>query len=329
MLLRDEVVKNLTKEKKRLSDQPALKTTFLGLDNSGKTSIIRLLEEKLDYNTPLRPTSRIDVSTQHISLLGVLVKHWDFGGQKSFRKTYLKESQKVFAGSKLVLFIIDIQDQDRYQEALNYLEEIYNAIKLAHEDPHVFVLFHKYDPYLDNRHFYVKKSEELEDRVKEILPTKKLSFHKTSIYNKMSIIKTFSYISQFYSEIPQKIQEIIKDYCADTFSEGAILFDKRNYVLDFSDKAKSHTNKVLELIAGIYIDAIERLEGYSLETLEILSTLQFIDSAEDDRINIYFQRIELKQNLYLVSISANPKTKYLAYDKMKEFTEKLMQILQV
>jgi len=45
---------------------------------------------------------------------------WDFGGQIDHREEYLKEPEKYFFGINLVIYVIDIQDTERYDESIEY-----------------------------------------------------------------------------------------------------------------------------------------------------------------------------------------------------------------
>ena len=87
-----------------------VKTALIGLDNGGKTSIIHFLEKKLNLRERIKPTVKTEMSSQKISLLGLDIFHWDFGGQKQYREHYLKHKAKYFFSVNVTIFIIDIQN---------------------------------------------------------------------------------------------------------------------------------------------------------------------------------------------------------------------------
>ena len=70
----------------------------------------------------LKPTIKAKV----VNILGFSC--WDLGGQVSFRKIYLEHKWKYFSYIQSIFYIIDIQNKERFEEALKYLKEIINVI---------------------------------------------------------------------------------------------------------------------------------------------------------------------------------------------------------
>lgn len=274
----------------------------------------------------LKPTADTEISSQIISLLGLEIFHWDFGGQEQYRQQYIEKSSKYFTSIKLMIFVIDIQDEKRYNEALKYLEIISHIIKEANQDCKIFVLFHKYDPGSAMNEILDINIEELKKKIKKVNPFEDIHFYKTSIFSKISLLRAFSNMATYFSDKTQLIQDFLKTYCEKTYSEVAILFDKRNFVLDSREK-KEEVVKMLEIISHIFLNGIEELEKYSLETFEIVSLVQPSDYKEDEsKAMIFIQKLDLDFKLYLISLSTDPITKHLVYDNMKILTENLIEL---
>lgn len=309
--------------KKKLKD---VKTALIGLDNGGKTSIIHLLEKKLTLGERIKPTVNTEISSQKISLLGLDIFHWDFGGQKQYREHYLKNKAKYFFSVNVTIFVIDIQDVKRYNEALDYMEQILNAIKESNQNCKIFILFHKFDPFLVISEKINENVKELKQKIVKFNPFDTLRFYKTSIYNEISILRPFSDMATYFSDKTQLIEDLLTTYCENTFSKVAILFDKRNFIMDYR-KEKDTSVKALEIITHIYSEGIEELEKHSIETLEIVSLVKNSDSKEDDnKAMIFIQKLDLVFNLYLVTLSISSETKHLVHENMKILTEKLIEI---
>ena len=51
----------------------------------------------------------------------------DFGGQDVYRKEYLEDKTK-FKGTNLLVFVIDIQDEDKFPIAKKYLDDLWKII---------------------------------------------------------------------------------------------------------------------------------------------------------------------------------------------------------
>ena len=105
-----------------------LKILIIGLDNSGKTSIINTLEQKFASFHALKPTVSFIIRDE-FTILGLPVKIWDLGGQKQYRDEYLTKKGFIFGETNLIFFVVDIQDPKRYPEAVEYLDEVVKFIK--------------------------------------------------------------------------------------------------------------------------------------------------------------------------------------------------------
>ena len=120
------------------------KIAIVGLSNAGKTSIIQSLLQEFEILGHLKPT--MGVEHQQISLFGLNLIFWDFGGQESYRKRYLTSIDRYFSEIYLLYFVVDIQDAENLDESIKYFEEIINAIKSQNVQIRVNILFHKWDP---------------------------------------------------------------------------------------------------------------------------------------------------------------------------------------
>ncbi|MFO8017267.1 MAG: ADP-ribosylation factor-like protein [Promethearchaeia archaeon] len=131
-----------------MSDQEKKKIVLMGLDNSGKTSIVLNLMDRvnlLDYLS-LGPTTGADV--MDFSTKNKEFNIWDLGGQKTYRIDYLENLDKYVTGINKLIYVIDVQDVDRYDDALNFLEKILNHLHENDYNPDLNVFIHKYDPHL-------------------------------------------------------------------------------------------------------------------------------------------------------------------------------------
>ncbi|UCC19496.1 MAG: GTP-binding protein [Promethearchaeota archaeon] len=167
-------------------DSPAeesIKIVLIGLDNSGKTSILNCLKGIKGisaFNNPM-PTKGHDV--QQIEALNSKYAIWDLGGQKAYLDDYFRDFKKFVKGTNKFIYVIDIQDPKRYDLALEYLKRVISSIKES-KNIEFSVFLHKFDPDL-------VFNNELNDlvinnfilKVKETFPPKFIySINKTTIY---------------------------------------------------------------------------------------------------------------------------------------------------
>ena len=95
----------LTKLKEMLF-QRKMEIVLLGLDNSGKTTMLNQLS--LGQALPSAPT--IGLNIKQVKKDGINMKVWDIGGQVQFRREWGKYTK----GSDVILFMLDASNVNLY-----------------------------------------------------------------------------------------------------------------------------------------------------------------------------------------------------------------------
>lgn len=163
----------------------AHKVLLAGLDSAGKTSIYRKIIEKADISDlmDLAPTRGISRNVYKLSDKDEFsLAIWDLGGQEAYRKEYLQNSQ-IFNNLWALIYVIDIQDEARFDASLEYFSEILKILKEYNAKTTVYVLIHKFDPV---------KSNELRLKVFNAIN----AFKKA---NKVQTIKVVNYTTSIFS----------------------------------------------------------------------------------------------------------------------------------
>jgi len=159
------------------------KLLVLGLENSGKTSILISLRKDTNLMSycGMKPTKGIKIE----ELAGVSA--WDFGGQEKYREEYLINFNKYSEKADKVIYVIDVQDLEKYDNALKYLEKIVNLLIKYKKFIDFSIFFHKYDPNLTK----IKQFENIDATIdsklitaigKIIPPEIKYNIYYTTIY---------------------------------------------------------------------------------------------------------------------------------------------------
>ncbi|MFX0134430.1 MAG: ADP-ribosylation factor-like protein, partial [Candidatus Hodarchaeota archaeon] len=122
------------------------KTLIVGLDNAGKTAILHSIQNKLDLNTFDKLSPTLGVEREMIQRYGMDHIILDMGGQDTYRKQYIQNAERYFINVEFIMFVIDVQDSNRFNEAQNYFLEIANLLEILKEQPEILIIIHKVDP---------------------------------------------------------------------------------------------------------------------------------------------------------------------------------------
>ncbi len=167
----------------KIKNENKKKIVFMGLDNAGKTTIINLITGKFGLNTlmGILPTKGVD---RH-EIVGVESNYsiWDFGGQKLYQETYLKNPERYLMGIEVMFYVVDVQDEERYYEAVHYLKKVLEVMEYLGEVPEINILLHKFDPELEEDPKWYEKIVKLQEMIKEVIDGYQCEFYTTSIYN--------------------------------------------------------------------------------------------------------------------------------------------------
>jgi len=171
---------NMTNSDK--SEEDRVKIILMGLDNGGKTSILKCLKgiKGISAFNSLSPTRGREIESFEALKSKYVI--WDLGGQQAYHDGYFNDISEILRGTNKIIYVFDVQDVKRYKLAVEYLQKIMNAIKnLNGIDFSIFL--HKYDPDLDfNQELNELIIEGLIKKIKEVIPTNfNYSLHKTSI----------------------------------------------------------------------------------------------------------------------------------------------------
>lgn len=153
-------------------DKKSSKILVMGLDNSGKTSIVLNLIGRtnlLNY-VSLQPTLGADIIQHKIYDSNYSI--WDLGGQKAYRDEYLENFQEFLNEANKLVYVIDIQDNERYDLALDYFERIIKKIEKVTEKLEITVFLHKSDPNLREIRPDINSQtiNQLTDKIKKLIP---------------------------------------------------------------------------------------------------------------------------------------------------------------
>ena len=217
------------------TNRSQIKCLFVGLDNGGKTSLLLTLEKKFLKIILNKPTKQIAIS--NFQVLGIPMKIWDMGGQKADRKEYLSKFQ-YFEGTKLLFYVIDIQDRDRFDAALDYFEAIINNFVFLELHPKIIVILHKCDPDFKDSIQGNKNIYEIKHYLSNNPNTKDFPVYQSSVFNTEEFHRIF--IQAVFKTHPggYKVQELLTQFMKDIEAEAALIIDENLLII-----AEASSNK--------------------------------------------------------------------------------------
>ena len=156
------------------------KIVIAGLENSGKTSIAYSLRGDINLLSLLSLTPTQEYKVENFDAEGIKYHVWDLAGQQKFRES--RNDSEFLDGADKVIFVIDIQDTEKYDMAIEYMEQF---IKQVPEGVEISIFLHKSDPQFDQENPFEKNNlvSELINKIKiKMPPNVKYKLFKTSIY---------------------------------------------------------------------------------------------------------------------------------------------------
>lgn len=164
------------------------KILLVGLDNSGKTSIAQSLQgiTNLPSFQNMKPTQGADI--RNINALNSEFAVFDLGGQESFRSEHLENFDQYIHGTNKLIYVFDIQDNDRYDLSIDYFEKILDLVekKADKNNLEISIFLHKFDPDLKDTR--VDLTDEIinnfKEKIKERMEKSQIFYQifMTSIY---------------------------------------------------------------------------------------------------------------------------------------------------
>jgi len=300
-----------------------IKVIISGLDNAGKTSILTALDKKYDFYkdiVSITPTIRIEYkATQFLSNKVVF---WDMGGQEQYRQIYMVKRDLFFDNTNLLVYVIDIQDEKRYEQALEYLDMILQYFQSNEIQVPVIVSFHKFDPEIRNDKKILNSIESLKNKILEKYSNFQILFQQTSIFDIISIIQLISYGLSIFDEKFFDLSELLEKYIEIFKCKSLIILDKNGIIIS------EFYYKVIE--PEIYVEFLEAIK----ENFFILKRMQEesfepefnVINVGDNLISCLHQ-VKINSESFFVSAIIKEDLKEDFLEKYPEFVDDLTKIL--
>ncbi|MHA1764505.1 MAG: ADP-ribosylation factor-like protein, partial [Promethearchaeota archaeon] len=236
------------------------KVLIAGLDNAGKTAIVSKLGDKLGIAdlASLKPTKGVNrkkIRTENLELI-----IWDLGGQRKYREANLKDPDIYFMDIDLLVYVIDVQDSEKFDETLQYFEEVLKILIMLEENPYILIFIHKYDPEIKTNPEILLNIEFLKENLSEVLNKEGRNFNHevycTSIYSLITIEPSFS---KFIREVLNVNYSLSDPLARKIDGLGKILEQTINMVIRLSESLSNQLEVLEHRLKAIESGAISSL----------------------------------------------------------------------
>ncbi len=234
------------------------KVLVAGLDAAGKTSLLSKFGGRLGISEMIstHPTKGVVRMKFGDTKLNLFI--WDLGGQIEYRERYLRNPEQYFIQLDLLIYVIDVQDPNRFDESLDYFEKIVDSIIILEETPFVLIFLHKYDPDLKNDSKILLNIELLKDNINELLKKKfndlKLEVYLTSIY---SLISREPQFAKYIKNLMSSTHSLTDPTVRKVEGLGKTLEETLNAVIRLSESISTQLNDIDRRLQAIESGAFQ------------------------------------------------------------------------
>jgi small GTP-binding protein len=299
-----------------------LKIIVSGLDNAGKTSILTALDKKYDFErdiVQLKPTIRVEYHKMNFLKNNTIF--WDMGGQETYREIYVNFQDVYFDATDLLIYVIDIQDPDRFDNSLEYLNAILTFFKESEMDVPTIITFHKFDPELKADEKILANIDKLREKILNEYPNFNILFQQSSIYDIISIVQLVSYgLSVFHKKFFE-LSELL-EYYIDVFKNQALIVFDRNGIIIAEYYSDIEAEVYVELLESIkeHLFLLKRMEEEKIEG-------NFDFTSSEGALFSYLLRKKIKTDMFFISAVLKEHQKEKFFEKFPDFLDDLTKIL--
>ena len=261
VIIISSIITNLTDEDE-LVKKSAQKIIVIGLDNAGKTAILNKFGGRLGITdlANLKPTKGVDrryIETEN-SNLDLYI--WDFGGQAQYRSKYLKNPEQYFLQVDLLIYVIDLQDSERFPESFEYFEQILKTLRTLEEEPFVLIYIHKFDPDLKHDPETLLNIELLKDNLNQVLTSFEYDYeaYLTSIY---SLITNEPKFSKYIKDVMKSTDSLTNPTLRKVEGLGKTLEETMNAVIRLSESISKQLTELDNRLRAIESGAFQMAQS--------------------------------------------------------------------
>jgi len=242
------------------------KIVVVGLDNAGKTAMLNKFGGSLgmDDLVNLKPTRGVNRKIIESSNLDLII--FDMGGQQQYQDKYLNKPENYFLQVDLLIYIIDVQDPDRFEESFKYFEGILDFLITFEENPHILIYLHKMDPELKNDPEILLNIELLKDMINELFQKKNYEFvYETYLSSIYSVVSHEPQFSKLLKEATKANYSLTDPTMRKIEGMAKTLEETMNAVIRLSESISTQLDTMDSRLRAIEIERCSAEKGIPIE----------------------------------------------------------------
>jgi len=312
-----------------ISSQRKMKILFAGLDNSGKTSFLLSVDRKFSKLIGLSPTRGADVSS--IEALGATIFLWDLGGQKKYHERYLNKAQIYLFEADLLFYFIDIRDKDRFEESIEYLKNMIEALAQLEQTTPIIYILSKGDSDIIESKEIKSNIKTVTSKLAKLSPDRPPKIYITTLFQIFSILRAFSSGIAKLSPNRNLIEHNLREFSSATGASLIFLLSSDGLVL-----AESFTPKALQITemqkSEDLLNVFEVVAPQFTMLFKIFSNFQATEKDEaifkvSDSV-ILFKKIHvLNYEMYVLFLLDEENKKEQINQNLQEFLNRTQDLL--
>lgn len=240
------------------------------------------------------------VERSQYEIFGFPILIWDFGGQKKVREAYLEKTH-FFDETSAVFYLIDIQAEERIDEALDYLKAL---LKILTMNPILMICFHKADPDIAQSQKITKITETIKEKLKESLKPFEHFFALTTIFDYTSVLAPFSFALSKLLPFSAVLDSYVIDYFNSQQLACILLQDKGGAILSKAtgDDQEGELDLAFCQITGTFLTQL--YESYEQRGMPIPDISVKLPGKSKRRPNavLLYERIVIYNKRYYLTI---------------------------
>ncbi len=302
------------------------KILMVGLDNGGKTSILAVVQDKFSIIKSLLPTR--GVKREKLDFFGYPIISWDLGGQIMYReKLYFNRPELFFTEADIMLYVVDIQDPDRFPEAANYFREVLKAFTELGENPELLIVLSKSDQdfrktlqWQQNVTTIKNKFTKIVDEFEQFI----IDFCDTTVFQKETVMQMFSVALTKVSDTSEIIENILEDFINQVDAKAASLVSMDGLI--FGNYTRTDTDEMLVNNTALLLQTLSNFYNSIGLIRERTIKLDLPLNGFTIRGEKLFEYSDLQIPVYLWALAEEPKK---LEGKLDYFKEQLLPLINL